>query len=373
MKVKIQDSDALIAVSPASLSAYARSKGWIKVELYGDYADVYTKGGHQEIIVPRTQDIGDYASVMSQLIGIFAEDAKVDELSLYRDLVTSDRDVVRVRADAGANGDVAVKDGIDLIAGARDMLLAVACSLGDTQPVYQSGGYEYKEASRFLNQMRLGQTEQGSFVITLLTPFLDPDWQLANSDPPHRQITRRLAGALAATREAIERTDGKDTEHFLDAMGDGVSANFCNAIVKMVNSVKDLDVSLSWARTLPTPTTPEAVRFASYDVPVLRQAAQSFRDHEVAQDRRLVGIVQRLESDDIEKGGTMILKTQIDGRYQRVRIVLNQSDYQRALQAHSDRSQVAVAGTLRRAGQRWSLLDSRITSESLPYGDTRLR
>jgi hypothetical protein len=360
MRLDIRDREALTAVSPAALSAYAHTEGWIKGEPYGDYSDVYVKEGQREIIVPRTQRIGDYASVMSQLIVIFAQDAEVDELSIYRDLVTSDRDVIRVRADAVGNGDVALDVGVDLMVGARSMLLAAACSLWDQRPIYRSDEYEYKAANDYLSRMRLGQTEQGSYIITLLTPSFDQESELANRDPIYRQITRRLAGALTATREAIEGTKGKDTELFFGALGNGVNANLCNALVRMINPVPALDVNLTWARTLPVADTREVIRFANDDVPVLRNAARSFRDHEFLRGTRLTGVVQRLESDEIERGGTMTMSAPIGERHRRVTAVLNQFDYRRALQAHSARLRIIAEGTLRRAGQQWTLLDPSI-------------
>ena len=371
MKLDIRDREALTAVSPAALSAYAHTEGWIKGEPYGDYSDVYFKEGKREIIVPRTQRIGDYARVMAQLIDIFAQDAEIDELSIYRDLVTSDRDVIRVRADAGANGDVALDVGVDLMLGTRSMLLAAGCSLWNQRPIYRPDEYEYKAANDYLSRMRLGQTEQGSYIITLLTPSFDQEWESVNRDSIYRRITRRLAGALTATREAIEGTKGKDAELFIGAVGSGVNANLCNALVKMINPVPALDVNLTWARTLPMTTTREVIRFANDDVPVLREAARSFRDHESRRDTRLVGVVQRLESDEIERGGTMTMSTLIDGKHRPVAAVLNQFDYRRALQAHSGRLRIIAEGTLRRAGQRWTLLDPSI-AEVLSDGDTSL-
>ena len=98
MKASIRDKDALAAVSPAALAAYARAAGWSRTEDYGDHSDVYASEGAPEIVIPRTQRLGDYAGVVSRLIEIFAQAAGMDTLVLYRDLVTADRDVVRVRA-----------------------------------------------------------------------------------------------------------------------------------------------------------------------------------------------------------------------------------------------------------------------------------
>jgi hypothetical protein len=129
MRVDIQDAAALQAISPSVLSAYARAAGWSRLESYRDHSDVYTAAELPEIILPRTTRLGDYSSVVLRLIKIFARVAERDELSLYRDLVISDRDIIRVRVAESADGSLTINNGVDLVDGARDMLLAAACSL----------------------------------------------------------------------------------------------------------------------------------------------------------------------------------------------------------------------------------------------------
>ena len=49
-------------------------------------------------------NLGDYASVVAELIETFAQVASQDELTLYRSLVTADRDVIRIRGEPGGGG-----------------------------------------------------------------------------------------------------------------------------------------------------------------------------------------------------------------------------------------------------------------------------
>ncbi len=366
MKVSIQDKKALLAVSPAALSAYARTAGWTKVDTYGKHSDVFMGEGLPEIILPRTAHLGDYARVVSMVVEIFAKVADVDELALYRDLAMADRDVVRVQAvDGDDSGSVAVNDGIDLLSGARDMILAAACSLQGPQPLYRAGAN--REARAYLNRVRLGQTEQGSFAITLLSPVIAPPIQQPlfsaleyGDDPIERQVTRRLADALAATCEATEKTVGGDAGAFSEAVAHGVSANLCEALVKLIEPFSILDISLVWARTHPMSTARNVVRFASHDAPILREAARSFRDREPRPDMCLFGVVQRLKRDETDTKGTIALRASIDGQNQVVVAVLKQSDYERAIQAHETKSPLVMEGDLERTGQRWRLLNPRI-------------
>jgi excisionase family DNA binding protein len=101
MKARILDAEALKAISPGALAAYARGEGWGKTETYGTHADVYTGVQKPEIILPRTDRLADYAAVVSRLIDVFSKVNERDELSTYRDLVGADHDVVRDRRAPG--------------------------------------------------------------------------------------------------------------------------------------------------------------------------------------------------------------------------------------------------------------------------------
>ena len=222
--------------------------------------DVYASAEFPEIILPRHQRLADYASVVWRLIEVFAKAAETDELVLYRDLVTADRDVMRVRAPNGEAGSVNVSNGVTLMHGARDMLLSAACSLWNPQPLYRAGAN--KEASEYLKRVRMGQTEQGSFVITLLSPVVPPRMQLGmgselvqDDDPIERRITRRLVGALTAVREATEIAIAGGADAFFKAIERGVSANLCEALVSVMEPFREIDVTVTWARTCPSPTS----------------------------------------------------------------------------------------------------------------------
>ncbi len=366
MRVSIHDLDALLAVSPAALSAYARAAGWSRQEPYRVHSDVYAGEERPEILVPRTERLGDYASVVAALIETFAKVAGQDELTVYRSLVTVDRDIVRVRATESDDGSVMLNDGLDLIGGAHDLLLSAACSLHDPRPVYRAGAN--REAADLLRKVRLGQTEQGSFVVTLLTPvvpppiptlFPDPDDQNA---PIERRMTRRLVEALTAVRGAAERAAAGETGSFEAAVDDGVSANLCEALVRLIEPFPTLDIGVSWARTRPvTGKVPgHIVRFGSSDAALLREAARSFRDRAPRPDVSLHGFVRLLKRGEADDEGTIHMTAVIDGRRQSVAAVLEQRDYRRAVKAHHDRALVVLKGDLERMKQRWRLLNPRL-------------
>lgn len=87
----------MLAVSPLALSAYAGASGWAKVDTYGYHSDVYAGPSLPEIVIPRTQELGDYAMVVARIIGIFARVAEVREAAIYNDLLAIDRYAISAR------------------------------------------------------------------------------------------------------------------------------------------------------------------------------------------------------------------------------------------------------------------------------------
>lgn len=367
MRAQILDAEALRAVSPAALAAFARQAGWVRMEAFGAHADVYAAEGRPEIVIPRSNQVGDYASVVSRLLSTFADVFATDELGVYRDLAIADHDVIRVRAVGGAeDGSVPIEDGVVLVGQAREMLLAAACATRIPQSLYRAGAN--REAAEYMRRVRLGQTEHGSFVVTLLSPVspalqppLDPAWVALEDEPIERQVTRRLVGALEASRAAAERVvSGDAVEAFEAAVAEGVSANLCEAMADMIERAELIEVSVTWAKTRPTPEVRHRVTFSRPDADVLREVGRVFRERQPRPDVTLFGSVVRLRREDAEVDGQVTFKALIDDREQSVVAILDQSNYGVAVRAHGERNPVVLRGDLARVGQRWRLENASI-------------
>ena len=152
MKAIIQDNEALAAISPAALSAYIRAEGWARTESFGEHSDVYVRDGAGELVVPGTSQLSDYTLVLSEILQRLAKFENRDEIALYRDLVVSDKDVIRVRApQADDDGSIKIEAGVELVLHARDLLLSAACSAREPRAMYRAG--KIKDATLYMNRV----------------------------------------------------------------------------------------------------------------------------------------------------------------------------------------------------------------------------
>ena len=382
MRVEIQDKEALLAISPLALSAYARSLGWEECGVYRKYGDIYVAKNRPEIMIPNIQELDDYATVVAMLIRIFAEVAGTDEISLYHDLITYDRDVIRVRVSNKDSISVSMREGIDLVQGARELLLAAACSLDEPMPYYSKAAK--LKANKYLKGFHLGQTEHGSFVIRVLTPVVKPSiiqQQLVPNmngdetdyDDEHlmnieRRVTRRLMSALSSTKNVTESKQIKaDRDSFCSAIEAGMNADLCRAIVKLVGSFLAVDISSNWARNYIPDKPREVVEFRKLHVPFLSEYAEYFdaQKLEDSQERIcLKGVVERLHRKENEVNGMIDMRAYIDRQERQVSAELSPPDYERAIQAHKRRSYITLEGEFDKSSKsKWKLLNAKVVEE----------
>lgn len=367
MRTAIEDTAALRAVAPAALVAYALGEGWSRTEKFGEHSDVYERNGAPELILPGTDALGDYPAIVAEVLQILAREQSRDELQIYRDLISADRDVIRVRAPhADDDGSVSIDAGVELVSQARDMLLAAACAAKDPRAAYRAG--KVKDAATYMDRVRLGQTEQGSFIVTLLAPVppaLDITnqasfWPMEGEEPFERKVTRTLAKSLEAARHAAEAVvRGNGMYAFQQAVRQGVSANLCDALSTLIAKGAGLEVSLTWARTRPAPETRRVVQFSESEGEILQEAARAFRSMEPRPDETLDAFVVALDRQPAAGEGRVTLKTFIDGQAVSVRATLPTVMYHEAVVAHDQGHTVAVTGDLKRQGQRWVLENPR--------------
>ena len=370
MKAHIYDRDALSAVAVRSLHAYLRQHGWTRIEAFGDKGIVYGTLEKIEVIVPESTAYADYAQSVGKILTILADLENRSETSILRDLTIADLDLIRVRApEANDDGSLPIDKGVDLIKQSREALLAAACAVSRPQRVFRAGSNQ--EAKSYLESVRLGQTERGSFVVSLLSP-VPPSlaetegsgqmtlWPEIAAEPYQRRVTRTLMTALSEMKSAISKVDGgQGISAFDDRVVKGISSNLCAAVASLIRDGEGIDVSTSWALTRPGPQAMHRVSFVPDDAATLEEAARELKNREPRSDERLEGPVIRLARGPSAEEGQVTIQARIDDKPTSIRVDFGPSDYTQIVTAHSERKVVSLVGDLDREGSRWILKNPR--------------
>lgn len=303
MKTQIRDRAALASLSSIDVRAYLAAQGWREAGRIGDKASIFEFTDHTgrgwEVLLPTRTTLADYAERMADVISTLAQAESREQVQIYTDLTTSGADVVRLRAPDTDHGSISVENGVALHQETENLLLAAACSTAKPgRTAYHAP--KIVEATDYLKSVRFGIPERGSYILTVLSP-VDPALKRQatfgpefEDDPFSRQVTRRLATALSATRDAVtEATATDDFAAFERAVGRGLNANLCEALAGLAQHGRGLDVRLSWARVRPAPETSSSWTFNVDAARVLEEAARKFRRTEAFYGEEVVGVVER--------------------------------------------------------------------------------
>ena len=384
MNVSIQDSSALQSLGAVELGAYLHSQGWTETEIIEDRAAYWLKrndeGEEFEALVPQKASLGDYTLRVAQLLQTLSIVESRSESEIYTDIQNTQTDTIRLRFISSVfdSGTVPLAEATQMIESVRELTLAAACAAVTPRAVYAKR--KPQEAMDFLKKVRLGQTERGSFILSLHAA-VPPRYRLSEreqtvldlgdagladaerDEPFGRRVTLTLARGLRAALHATLRAQSKgDFAPFEEAVAQGVSANLCDALADLglETSTQTISIEFQWSptRALLRPA-PRTVELQTDHFIALRDAARQFREIEPLKAYEVYGYVIRLDRKEGELAGQITLSDYSENKPRRVRILLEDADYQTALRANGDGLLVQCAGELTREGVSYLLKNPR--------------
>jgi len=371
MNARITDATALSALRPLEVVSYLRSNGWRKSrEKAGNWSTwlrADQEGEEFEITVPLNHQFRDFAARMGDVLNVLEAFEGRSQIQIHQDLLVTGADVVRLRlADAElADASVPLDEGATFIQKAKDMVLAAACAAVNPRMYYPSR--KSAQAMDYIRRARLGQTEPGSFIITIISPvppsLAGPSGQIFELEEPYeRRVTQMLASSLNTVQQAAEDAAATgNVDSFVRAVPSGVSANLCDALAGMGSSTEGgraLDVQFSWSRSRPLASeslVPSKILFNTDVFPVVRQAAVYLKESSPREEFEIRGSVVKLERPEGADTGKATIHGLIDDHPRKVVVELRDADYHEAVTAHDQARFVRCSGVLVREGRGFRL------------------
>jgi hypothetical protein len=367
------DTNSIFAIQPLELVAYLRSFGWKQVKEKPGNWSIWTQTdadrNEYEIGVPLSRSLRDYRSRMSEVLGVLEAAESRSRHQILRDLLVIGADVIRLRLPDPDLKDATIplEEGAIFIQKAKELMLCAASAV--VMPKMYYPGRRPKLAVDYMRRARLGQTEPGSFVVTIVSPVSpslnDPHGQAwASEEPFERKVTSTLAIALSSVKQAAaEAAASGKIDSFVDAVDKGVSANLCDALAKMSifsDADRTIDVAFSWSRSrpvLPEHNLPDRICLGRDVFPIIQEAAKYLKETSPREDFHLQGFVVTLNRPEQSNTGTATIHGLIDKGLRKVALTLSRADYARAVRAHENRRRVSCTGVLVREGQSFALHD----------------
>ena len=359
------------SVTPQGVRAYLAASGWKKLGRYhGNTGDVYCprKDDRESVLVPSSVEYADYVTRIIELADTLARVEKRHHSAVMKDLSLTEVDVIRVRVPlAHEDSSIAISAGVELLDESRKLLMAAACSAARPGRVFRAG--RNRKAAAYIEQIRVGQTEPGSFVVNLLAPITESPTGAEVKEPQlgakfKRKVTRMLVSGLSALREATELVNrGNRIREFERRIDEGISANLCEATTNLINAGSGVDVSVSWALAREQDRIERSerttVKFTPSDGQILEKAARRLRERKESSDERIEGHVSALAREHSDPEGRATIKAKVEGTWVSVKVDFSESEYRKITNAHARGRKVSIEGDLRREGQRWRLMKPR--------------
>lgn len=385
--------ETLQAIQPALLEAHLVRHGWTRTGLRRPAATMWTwvdpdTEQRYQLLAPEDASFDDYTNRLADALRVLAAAHDKRPAVLLADLLTGPADVLRFASQAPirSDGSIPAIHGLKFFKGIEDTLKASAKAQRERRSYY--GNLYWDRAKAFLQSARLGQTEVGSYVVTVLSSVpggaIEMDEETGQLTVPgsprmERFIVETLMRALQAARSAVDEfTSGGDVSAFQDAVSDGVSSDLCSGLAGLTEGSggAGVKVSVQWSPLLDVPRdTPSEVDFDAEDVHPLEVGAETLRSVKVETDAQVSGWVETLHREEDQPGPGVITLVVDEGpipRGQKARIDLSATDYTKALRAHGASRHITVSGDLvQESGRNW-LHNARIVEPGREDNDWQL-
>lgn len=329
-----------------------------------------TSEGHAEVLVPLDRARPDYKRLVSRAVGQFGQaGGELADRALEAALLRSAAFGTQTwhKESPLPSGMIPWSSGTELFKAVSGTLAASAKSAHHARRHHKQSSSPVAKA--FLDQVRMGQTQAGSFIVTAHVPLaaqistkksgseaLFPD---TSELIPADQIVDTLARALDAASSSVEeyRSHAR-LDAFEEAVTVGVSYELTNALAALTTG-GNCEVILERLGDTPTGISTSTFEFRTPDSQVFADAAELLKVPDEPEHVSVLGEVTALRRDH---DGFDLIRT-IQVRVERPRnlgtvsVQLDSRTYDEAVQAHRDQLLVMIEGTLERRGNRKWIID----------------
>jgi hypothetical protein len=356
-----------ISEQAANVSSYLESKGWVRDgERRG--ATTWHLGDDAWVLVPDVRQYDDASLLLHEAVAGIAKCEARPEGDVWRDIEEPmvDAQFFRLHPDA-PSGSIPLWEGLRAAQGVFDIMKAAA-AVTEQGPLLIEGTQTPRVRS-FVRRVLLGSAAPGSYILTARVPATEIgaqelDTANGNREFTGRAIAARLRTAVNAAQAAAQRVlqDPNEMDAFYSATESGVSANLCKALSDLGGESRDkpFEMGFSWARGKPG-QQPTEVKFTSSMSSVLFRASNELTSLARSGTATITGRVTDLHAEDylpsrIKIWGDLQAPESASLLPQRsIWVVLTDSDYRRAIEAHRDVLTVEATGQLTTSNRRLEL------------------
>jgi len=291
-------------------------------------------------------------------------------VQLEREILSlhSDTFLVRLVQEHGG-GSLPLRQAETTIDAIYKMLRAAALTTATPRQIFRGGRLPATVSTFLEDDVRLGHTQRGSFVFTVVTQLDNPaDPQSTDEDPPADQqaqhFPRRVMENVAlGITNARNLADGRTPTALSNPPKWGLSAGLVESLMEITEpeGLSSVDLSFDWAAAGSRPTVgARPVSFHHAHLERLQRVhEQLLQREEPVRHETLIGTVVSLSRDDEVPSGdgaaAVIISAEVSGRRRNVHLTLTGRQHDLAIQAYRLKLPIVVTGDLTFARRAWQL------------------
>ena len=280
-------------------------------------------------------------------------------------LLNPNTDILKIRLDRKdiEAGSILFDDAIRMYENTKKLLAATALDILHPKRYHQ--GRMDDAVSQFLAGCRFGQTEIGSYVVSVVCPFAELDEKegykqlsiFSEEEACANSLTRRVTSRVMDNISQIKRyIDDGNLEGLLEKEGEEtISANFYEALTGLNLDLEGADVEFiaEWSPVVKSKSHVKDRILLTHDYCQLIETAVSKLKEKTNTSTKILGRINKLESaPDItqrKEGKITIVYLDENDKKKVATVKLEKSDYDKAIEAHEKGLYVEIEGELKKS------------------------
>ncbi len=355
-------------LNPLAVCKYLEQTDWNNISFRRSDVKVYQiekVGIFKQVMVPLDKSFVDYKNVMYDVVQNVAniEGKSVEQVMLY--LLNPNTDILKIRLDKKEveSGNILLDDAIKLFDNAKKLLAATALDIINPKKIHY--GRIDDSVQKFLNQCRFGQTEIGSYVVSVVCPFAELSEkegykQLSIFTDEERcaysltrKVTNKLMDNVAFVKKNIdEGCMDKLLEDDID-----ISSNFLEALngLNLQSERTLVEFSTDWAPAVKINRSRNNHVIVTNDYYEPIASVIDKIKEETNGRTEIIGKIKQLSAApvvDKRVGGTItVVFLDENNKPKSVVVHLGKEDYENAVEAHQHGKTVKIVGDLNTKGK----------------------
>lgn len=394
--------DMTLKLNPLAVTKYLSETNWELYPIKRNDIKIFQykkEDLFEQVTIPLDKKLRDYKNAMYDAVCkiAYVEKKSVEQLMLY--LLNPNTDILKIRLDKKEveSGNIMFDDAIQLFDNAKKLIAATALDVINPKKIHY--GRINEPVRNFLSQCRFGQTEIGSYVVSVICPFVDfpktEGYKKLNAFFDEEQyaysLTREVINRLMTNVATIKQKIDDGNLESLANYNSPISSNFYEALSGLSMDTEDTTVEFmaEWSPTVqsnrcqynrisvtndyyePIRTIISKMkeytnkRIETVDKIKRLEVAPIIDSGEYGTSERteIVGKIIELKAApviDSREYGTIVIYVGDNARVKSVTVKLDREDYDKAVAAHQHGKAVKVVGDLK--GQVKSVMENVIFS-----------